>query len=144
MGLVWAYDQRIVAVAFCNLTTKIITWFAKEAPIYQHRRHDPTLRYQPSVSGGTAEWIVEDPSKQIDPVDNSDPLLFADYSQVKFSNCVAGMAQAPGAATSEKVLTAPRYKRMYGVLKDPSRTRFVSMPERVSDATELTINYGGF
>jgi len=144
MGLVWVVDPKIVAVVFCNLTRKKITWFVKDAPIYSHRRHDSSLTYQPNISGATAEWIIEDPTKEIDTTDNPHPLPFADYAKVIFRNCVAGMATAPGAATSEKVLTAPRYKRMYEVLQRPLRTRLISMPEPRTKTTELTVNYGGF
>jgi hypothetical protein len=145
MGLIWVVDSTHVVVVFRNFTTNKITAFPEEAPGYLCGRDDLSVKYRPSISGATAEWIVENPTVEVQP--NEDPPdlePFADYRQVYFRHCVAGMAEKPGQPTSEKVLTAPRYKRMYQVLADPSRTRFISMPKRGASATELEVDYGGF
>jgi hypothetical protein len=148
MGLIWAIDPSHVVVYFRNFMTNQITTFVMAAP-ESFRRSGEATTYNPIVSGATAEWIVEDPSVAIDPRPGAalDPKLepFAAYTPpVTFRNCVAGMAPAPGPATSEKVLTAPRYKRMYQVLQNPSRTRLVSMAKRGASDTELVVTYGGF
>ena len=145
MALIWAIDTNNVIVYFRNFTKKRATSFPMEAPIH-YRDSRRTELHSPIISGATAEWIVEDPSQAIDPDpgDPPNPEPFAYYKQVKFSYCVAGMGETPGQATSEKVLTAPRFKRMYEVLHNPSRTRFISMPKRGASTTELVVDYGGF
>jgi hypothetical protein len=145
MALIWAIAKTYVIVVFRNFTTSRITSFTMASPEHQHNKRRTKL-YSAIISGATAEWIVEDPSQAIDPDrdDPPNPEPFADYKSVSFRHCVAGMAEAPGPATSEKVLTAPRFKRMYEVLPNPSRTRFISMPKRGDSDTQLVVEYGGF
>jgi hypothetical protein len=142
MGLIWAIDPTHVVVLFRNFAPyNEITMFCEEAP--ERRHHKGT--YHPSISGATAEWIVECPTVELNPTKyppDLDP--FADYKEVCFRHCVAGTAETAGPSTSEKVLTAPRFKRMYRVLSNPSRTRFISMPKRGANTTELIVDYGGF
>ncbi len=143
MALIWAIDTTHVVVVFCNFNSKKITSFLMAAPKH-FRDNNRTESNIPNISGATAEWIVEDPSQALDPKPGDKPEPFADYKSVTFSHCVAGMADTAGPSTSDIVLTAPRFKRMYKVpLSRPSRTRFISMPKRGADTTELIVNYGG-
>jgi hypothetical protein len=148
MGLIWAINTTHVAVVFRNFASNKITSFCMEAPTY-FRDRGWTQKYQPTISGATAEWIVEDPTTEIEPTLDSpfppDLEPFADYKSVTFCHCVAGMAETPGQSTSEKVLTSPRFKRMYRVSREPPlRTRFISMPKRGASDTDLVVEYGGF
>jgi hypothetical protein len=140
MGLISVINPFEVRVVFRN--------FAPLNQITRFRRHSPKVRLstgqiiQPSISGATAEWIMERPTAR--KLAATDLDLFPSYSAIRFDHCVAGVARAPGGPTSEEVLTGPRYKRMFEISRDaPSRTRFISMPEPIS-TTSFKARYGGF
>jgi hypothetical protein len=130
MGLIWAFDPT--HVVFRNFEPlNQITLFVRESP--------QTKTIRPVISGATAEWIMERPT--ISKLRATTLELFAAYDKVYFKHCVAGMARKTGQSTSEKILRAPRFKRMFEVTGDaPVRTRFISVPDRI-DTTSFDTHY---
>jgi hypothetical protein len=93
-------------------------------------------REEATVTGATAEWVVERPWS------TADNALFTlpNYGSVAFSNCAAVLAPAIGlAGTPEGLLTA-KYITMYEVQQQPvSRTINISQPSRaVQNAFTMT------
>ena len=133
MGLVWAIDPTHVLVVFRTFAPlNQITVFLRQAP--------ETKTIQPIISGATAEWIMERPTAL--KLGSTALELFPSYNGVYFKHCVAGMARTAGQSTSEEVLNAPRFKRMFEVASDaPSRTRIISIPTRISTMSFST-RYG--
>ncbi len=97
------------------------------------------------VSGATAEWIVERPTK----VHKTTLLPLVDFDPVNFTNCHALGALDPNAAIrgfgTYQNLDAARFIRMYERLANPARTHFLSMPTRLtSDASDaFLVTYSG-
>jgi hypothetical protein len=133
MGLVWAIDPTHVIVVFRNFAPlNQITVFVRQSP--------ETKTIRPIISGATADWIMERPT--VLELGGTALELFPSYDRVHFKHCVAGVARTAGQSTSEEVLKAPRLKRMFEVASDaPSRTRFISMPNRIS-TTSFSTHYG--
>jgi Peptidase A4 family len=133
IGLVWAIDPTHVLVVFRTFAPlNQITVFLRQSP--------DTTTIRPIISGATAEWIMERPTAL--ELGSTTLELFPSYDKVYFKNCVAGMARTAGQSTSEEVLKAPRLKRMFEVASDaPSRTRFISIPNRIS-TTSFSTHYG--
>jgi hypothetical protein len=94
---------------------------------------------QLSISGATAEWILERPT---DP-DTRILTPFADYGSIDFTNCYAFEAAPNDGVLVEQDLTAPRFFRMYEVLSPPPRSSFISMPSGV-DNNSFAVSYGDF
>jgi hypothetical protein len=143
IAMVWAIDPFCVAIAVRNFPDNHITIEVLHAPEVAPERGDECRI--PRISGATAEWIMERPSQ----VSVQEPTMgfplesFADYGSVTFSHCVAGTALAPGPATSEQTLGAPRLFRMYDVpCGDPPRSRFISIPSKTGP-TSIRVDYGG-
>ena len=139
MGLVWAFSPTDVFIYFRNFAPlNQMVGFIRAAPQVQRT---PILRLTPTVSGATAEWLVERPTLLNSTTELE---LFPDYTRVDFDNCVAGTASEPGPATGQQTIATPRWKRMYQVPDGaPSRTEIISMAHRVSD-TAFYAHYGGF
>jgi Peptidase A4 family len=140
MAMVWAIHPSCVVRVLRNFDPdNHITIIVSEAP----KVPDGLLR----ISGATAEWIVERPSPLRDdynPVTGYRFDPFARYDGVQFEHCVAGTARGAGPSTSELTLQGPRLLRMFEVPPEsPPRTRFISMPKRIS-ATSVHVDYGGF
>ncbi len=134
IALLWAIDPfHVVALLRTFGTLNQIAVLVRPAPPITLENNVVTF---PSISGATAEWIVE-------RVRDGNVLLpFANYGTVDFSNCVAGTATAPGAPTGEEILEGPRLLRMYEVPPNPPvRTRLISTPYNV-DTTEIGVRYG--
>ncbi len=97
---------------------------------------------RPTVSGATAEWVVER-SRDVNTsrLDN-----FPDYGQVSFHNCLAVEGDTPSgppASGLPMTLKGARAIRMFDMLQGPARTQYISMPRKV-EATTLRMRYGGF
>ncbi len=140
MGLVWAFNATEVFVYFRNFAPlNQMVGFTEAAPQVQRT---PTLTLTPTISGATAEWIVERPT--VLQLDATQLELFPSYSPIEFCQCVAGTAPASGLPTGQQTIATPRWKRMYQVPADgPPRTQIISMARRVSD-TAFCAHYGGF
>lgn len=97
------------------------------------------------VSGATAEWIVERPTK----VHRTTLLPLVDFDPVQFTSCYALGALDPNAASaglgSYQNLNGARFIRMYERLANPARSHFLSMPTRlVPDASDaFLVTYSG-
>ncbi len=143
MAAIWAVDPHHVICLFRTFGNPSILY---RLPIQQvpevWLRKIGGPKGTPSISGASAEWVVERPMT-FDP----QPVLelFPDYSPVTFESCVAGMAHHSNAPTEEKIFSAPRWYRMYETLPTakPKRARLISMPSPV-DSTSLTVKHGGF
>jgi hypothetical protein len=98
---------------------------------------------RPSISGATAEWVVERPRD----VDLPRFENFPDYGQARFDLCMAVQGDAPDFASVLKGqavgLQGARDIRMFEMLTGPARTQYISMPRKVNDHT-LRVRYGGF
>jgi hypothetical protein len=106
----------------------------------------PVVRFHtPKISGATAEWIMERPAILHHP-HQLYPL--ADYGRMEFSGCYAAEANPalpnwPQVVGTSQKLDGERLIRMYDVLPNPNRTRFISMAQKTSK-TSAVVSYGGF
>jgi hypothetical protein len=94
---------------------------------------------QLSISGATAEWIMERPA--IPGTDTLRP--FPDYGGTDFVGCFAFEAFTGGVSPVAQFLVSPRFIRMYEVRGFPQRTAYISMPNRIDDAS-FNVAYGDF
>ena len=98
---------------------------------------------RPSITGATAEWIVERPKVLHSTAPNNLP----DYGETGFELCFAiegkGTGLLPLLNGVVQDMSGARMIRMYDALPDPARTVFTSMPRKVDDLT-LRVRYGGF
>ncbi len=82
-----------------------------------------------TVSGATAEWIMERPSPI--PVDGWGAYSLPAYTPFAFTNCLA-QAYAPGGSTPIAVdLQTARLIRMYEISANPTRLRTLSVAKHV-------------
>jgi hypothetical protein len=98
---------------------------------------------RPSITGATAEWVVERPRDvNADRFEN-----FPDYGQTRFDFCYAVAGESPdlGSVFDGTVtgLQGARDIRMFEMLTGPARTEYISMPKKMDNAT-LRVRYGGF
>lgn len=91
-----------------------------------------------TVSGATAEWIMERPTE----LGSTIMYPFPDYATTDFLDCIAltglGPTTMPG---SFKDLKTARFIRMYDTLANGTRTQFISMAHKVDDTT-AEVHYG--
>jgi hypothetical protein len=135
LGAVWAVDPTQVIGYLANISTGELAWVGANAP-FVHPGGSPL---QLSVSGSTAEWILERPTQ----FGSTELYAFPDYGTMSFSACWAGAARQAGPPGSFHDLQPARFIRMYDTLHDPTRTVFISMGERQSD-TSVYCEYGDF
>jgi len=132
MVRVWRPSVAVVYIK--NLGSNKLAHFRVRAPVVNGHRF--------TISGATAEWIMERPKQLKTP----DFFPLADYGSVEVLQCNAVEAH-PGAAWVavgfEEILQGARFIRMYDRLNGPQRTAFISMPKRRSD-TAVRISFGGF
>jgi hypothetical protein len=104
---------------------------------------DGGVTAQPSVTGATAEWIVERPTVLHSTTPNNLP----NYGETGFELCIAvegkGTGLLPLLNGVPQDMSGARMIRMYDTLPDPARTVFTSMPRKADDLT-LRVRYGGF
>jgi hypothetical protein len=143
MAMIWVINPHHVVVVFRTYAPlNQITILVEPTPEVYLRPPQETPRTRPSISGATAEWIVERPETLV--LYGATLERFPKYSPVRFRHCVAGTAPAAGLPTSEETLESPRFFRMFEVPNDVRpRTRFISMPER-DTTTSVLVHYGGF
>jgi hypothetical protein len=102
---------------------------------------------QPKIAGATAEWIVERPKVPPQPNQPPNRYNFPDYGQSGFDFCVAvegdrvDIVSLPTGIPQD--LTGARRIRMFEVLGNPTRTRYISMANKLDNVT-LQTKYGSF
>jgi hypothetical protein len=114
-----------VIVSIAKLNPPKQFWSRKRrAPIYLA---GPYINDHPKISGATAQWVVERPTKL-----NTDDLIpLVDYGRVDFRRCWASVAPEPGApAAGYQTLDGARFIRMYERRNKPARIAMISSPLR--------------
>ncbi|HET7883349.1 MAG TPA: G1 family glutamic endopeptidase [Acetobacteraceae bacterium] len=135
LGAVWAMNPTQVVGYLVNISTAELAWVRVDAPTV----HADGAPLQLTVSGATAEWILERPTQ----FGSTELYAFPDYGTTSFSACWAGAALAAGPPTSFHDLEPARFIRMFDTLHDPTRTVFISMGERQSNSS-VRCEYGDF
>lgn len=99
----------------------------------------------PKVTGATAQWIVERPKEiPVDPEEGRHrPVILPDYGEVTFSECLAGLAEAPGALWFDtRQPETGRFIAMYNRRRQPGRTVTISAVDRPAAVTDsFTVRY---
>lgn len=138
-----ALGPQEVAALIVNLSTIPITAQPVRITPPMARLPSGSGAAQPKIAGATAEWIVERPSDLDLPRFEN----FPDYGQTQFEFCgaVEGRhADLPSLLQGLPIgLQGARDIRMFQTLRDPARTRYISMPHKIDDST-LRVRYGGF
>ena len=114
-----------VIVSIAKLNPPKQFWSRKRrAPIYLA---GPYINDHPKISGATAQWVVERPTKL-----NTDDLIpLVDYGRVDFRRCWASVAPEPGApAAGYQTLDGARFIRMHERRNKPARIAMISSPLR--------------
>ena len=137
-------DAQLVNCVAVNLGTSPVTAQAVSiVPPMAKLNGEGSGTARPSVTGATAEWVVERPRD----VDLPRFENFPDYGQTRFDLCLAVQGDAPNVLSllggSPMGLEGARDIRMFDVLTGPARTEYISMPKKLNDAT-LKVRYGGF
>ena len=135
IGAVWAATPTLAIGYLANISTNQLAIVGLTSPIVIFEGSAVTL----TISGATAEWILERPTK----FHSTELYAFPDYGTMSFSSCWAGAAPPAGSPMSYHDLQPARFIRMYDTLHDPTRTVFISMAERQSD-TSVYLEYGDF
>ena len=135
--MVAVWSPSVAAVYVKNVSTTRLAHFRIRAPELNG--------YRFSISGATAEWIIERPAF-INHPHHFYPL--ADYGQMEFTNCFATAANPaepnwPQIVGASQKLDGGQLIQMYDLLPDPSRTKFISMVQKTSNRSAV-ISYGGF
>jgi Peptidase A4 family len=123
--IVQVVDPTHAILAIIKFGTPILFWYKLWFP----QPVGGPLGPQPRISGATAEWVVERPTKP-----NSDVLYeLPDYGQIAFSDCVATMAIRPWVPpVTFPGIDNARLIRMFGQRDNPSRTVMLSAPTRMA------------
>jgi hypothetical protein len=96
------------------------------------QRHPPSPLL--SVSGATAEWVMERPTHI-----SSDRLYpLPDYGTVHFGDCLAVAAHDPGDQGYEQTLPGAKLIDMYEVREQPHRIADISVARREGDQAVMT------
>jgi peptidase A4-like protein len=135
-SLIWVTGASAVLAAMLNLSTNMLVAVIAIAP--KAKPPGGVMRTL-TISGATAEWVVERPTI----FGSTKPYWFPNYGRTRFRDCRTATGPAPGAPRKGMDLRSPHLIRMYDRLQNPMRTRFISMPEKLSD-TQLGIHYGSF
>lgn len=87
------------------------------------------------VSGATAQWVLERPTKWGTEASKDGPELYdlPNYGTIEFTDCLATSALAPGEDGREETLVGSRVIDMYSIERDPPRTVVISEAERLDD-----------
>jgi hypothetical protein len=142
MAALWVISETHIGALFRTYGqyNQAVLLIRKSPLVYLRGDSGPMGR--PLISGATAEWILERPETL--KLHNATLDRFPKYTPVTFDHCVAGCARGPQPATSEEILTGPRFFRMDEVPPAlPPLTRLISMPKLVS-TTSVRVHYGGF
>jgi len=130
--LLWVFTKSLVIAYILNLTSnQMAPPVIASAPIVGST--------QLTVSGATAEWIMERPTQ----LGSTAMDAFPDYASTKLLDCIALTGLGPPIPGSFKHLKAARLIRMYDTLANPTRTQYISMPKKLDDTT-VQVTYGDF
>lgn len=137
--MVRVWEPSTAAVYVKNLRTNLLAHFRIRAPTV---KLDGGHRHRYTISGATAEWIMERPTHLGTPM----PFDLADYSSVDLLHCQGVEADPtlphwPWVVGTSQVLRGARFIRMYDT--PGNRSAFISMPKRTGD-TSVRVTYGGF
>jgi Peptidase A4 family len=135
-GLIWADTETSVRAYLRNFTTGHMRHVKCTAPIVTPPGGVPL---QLTISGATAEWVLERPTR----FNSTELYAFPDYDEATFTHCGAGLAPAAGTPHSVRHLRRAELMRMYDTLQNPSRTVYISMPDRL-DRAGFHVSYGDF
>lgn len=125
-----AVDRAAVSFVITNLTTGRVVQFSQNAP-------PPVGAGLPfTVSGATAEWVMERPAIPPDPT----PMPLPDYGTVDFRDCGATAINMKTGAMVERSLSGAKLIDMYVVRQNPERTVKISIPKQL-DTTEFLTEY---
>lgn len=137
--LCWLHvpDPLHVIGAIRNMDTRRMRMFKMRAPkvVEPPRFPDPI---QVTVSGATAEWVVERPAHRRSPRLYDLP----DYREVVFKRCYAVAGPGPGAAGRVETLVGPNLICMYRIAEQPHRSVTISVAERLG-YDRIRTRYGG-
>nr|WP_294552721.1 G1 family glutamic endopeptidase [uncultured Rhodopila sp.] len=128
---VWAKTAKTAICYLRNVTTSRIAVVGMKAPWL-------TPQDELSISGATAEWILERPT-----IPGETGLYpFPDYHMTEFA-AWAAVARDAGPPQAPLDLRTARGIAMYDTQDNPARTAFISMPYRKGSAA-IKLEYGGF
>jgi hypothetical protein len=127
-----------VQFVIVNVSRLKYTPFELDAPLVSMPPQVP-LAVQASVSGATAEWVMERPAVCPDP----NPMTLPSFPPVQFYACLAASAREPGAPIRVQTLVSPKLIRMFSVEENPHRavTRAVATRPDLLDLTSATVTY---
>jgi hypothetical protein len=128
---VWAKSANVAICYLRNVSTAQLAVVGMKAPAVSP---DGEL----SISGATAEWILERPTIPGD----TRLYPFPDYRTTEFA-AWAAVAQDAGPPQAPLGLKTSRGIAMYDTQDNPAGTAFISMPHRKGD-TAIKLDYGGF
>lgn len=137
--MVRVWGPSVAAVYVKNLRTNLLAHFRIRAPAVMLDGGHPH-RY--TISGATAEWIMERPTH----LGSETPFDLADYGAVELLHCQGVEADPtlqgwPWVVGTAQLLRGARFIRMYDT--PGNRVAFISMPQRIGD-TSVRVTYGGF
>ena len=121
-SLIVMSDTSVKFIIENRTSNKIFPPFTMPAP-----KTDPPGSIQVTVSGATAEWIVERPTNPA----TGELYELPDYDAVDFTNCLAVSAGVPLGPGRDQTLEGARLINMYKVERNPSRTVVISKAERL-------------
>lgn len=123
-----AADRAGVSFLIMNVTTGRALQFSQNAP------PPPNGGLPFTVSGATAEWVMERPAIPPDPA----PMPLPDYGTVDFRDCGATATNMKTGATVERTLSGAKLIDMYVVRQNPERTVKISIPKPLHTTEFLT------
>jgi hypothetical protein len=122
-------NRRKVFFLIKNRSTGQLKHFVQRAPLaYLHHRF--------TVTGATAEWVMERPADAPNPT----PLPLPNYGTVDFRHCGASAINRDTGARVERSLSAAKLIDMYIVKQNPERTAKISIAKSF-DETEFFTRY---
>jgi hypothetical protein len=137
--LVRAWSASSVVICFRNLSTNRIAVFLVDAPT--RVMPDGTV-HTFTISGATAEWVVERPLG----IESHELYPLADFGAVDLTECHAAAANVhepgwPFVVGVGHALEGGRFIRMFEPLDEPPHTRFIAMPWRLGEAA-VRVRFG--
>jgi hypothetical protein len=111
--------------AIVNASRLSFTSFFLRAPRVRRPPYIPAP-VQARITGATAEWVMERPTK----ITTSAMFELPDFSPVEFNDCYAVAAQSPAGPIQLEQLVTPRLIRMYKRARVPNRTVTIATAER--------------
>jgi len=135
IGSVWADTATTVICYLRNVSTSTLAVVGMTAPSVTPHGGAPL---QLTISGATAEWILERPT-----IFGSTRLYpFPKYQTTEF-DAWAAVARDAGPPQAPHDLRTARHIAMFDTLDAPARTAFISMPHQKGNSA-IAVEYGGF